>query len=91
MHELDISINILQSSAITISVCFDNKQAHIDALIDQLQDQFSMHYLTDLELITLKNYNKEYLQQYRPKQEIILEQRSRRNCRFLIKNLKDTN
>jgi aspartate kinase len=91
MHELDISINILQSSAITISVCFDYKQAHIDALIEQLRDQFSMHYLTDLELITLKNYNKDYLQRYRPKQEIILEQRSRRNCRFLIKNRKDTN
>ena len=91
MHELDISINILQSSAITISVCFDFKQAHIDALIEQLHDQFSMHYLTDLELITLKNYNKDYLQQYRPSQEIILEQRSRRNCRFLIKNFKDSN
>ena len=91
MHELDISINILQSSAITISVCFDNKQAHIDSLIEQLQDQFSLHYLTDLELITLKNYSSDFLQRYRPKQEIILEQRSRRNCRFLIKNLKEAN
>ena len=85
MHELDISINILQSSAITISVCFDFKQAHIDALFEQLQDQFSLQYLTDLKLITLKNYNEDYLQKYRPKQEIILEQRSRRNCRFLLK------
>jgi aspartate kinase len=85
MHELDISINILQSSAITISVCFDFKQAHVDALFEQLQDQFSLHYLTNLELITLKNYNSAYLERYRPKQEIILEQRSRRNCRFLVK------
>lgn len=91
MHELDISINILQSSAITISVCFDFKQAHIDALFEQLQGRFSLHYLTDLELITLKNYNDDYLARYRPQQEIILEQRSRRNCRFLIKNLKDSN
>ena len=89
MHELDISINILQSSAITISVCFDFKQAHIDALFEQLEGQFSLHYLTDLELITLKNYDKDFLNQYRPNQEIILEQRSRRNCRFLIKRLKN--
>jgi aspartate kinase len=85
MHDLDISLNILQSSAITISVCFDFKQAHINALFEQLQDQFSLQYLTDLELITLKNYNEDYLQKYRPQQEIILEQRSRRNCRFLVK------
>jgi aspartate kinase len=85
MHELDISINILQSSAITISVCFDFKQIYIDALFEQLQDQFTLQYLTDLELLTLKNYSEDYLQRYRPQQEIFLEQRSRRNCRFLIK------
>ena len=85
LHDLDISINMLQSSAITISVCFDNKQENIDALFAKLQNQFSMHYMTSLELITLKNYNEDYLRKYRPKEEIILEQRSRRNCRFLVK------
>jgi aspartate kinase len=85
LHDLDISINILQSSAITISVCFDFKQVYVDALFEQLQDQFTLQYLTDLELLTLKNYSEEYLKRYRPQQEIFLEQRSRRNCRFLIK------
>ncbi|RLD21261.1 MAG: aspartate kinase [Bacteroidetes bacterium] len=85
MHELDISINILQSSAITISVCFDFKQAHVDALFERLQDRFSLQYLTDLELLTLKNYNEDFVQRYGPKKEVILEQRSRRNCRFLLK------
>ena len=85
MHDLDISINIMQSSAITISVCFDFKQEHIDALFEQLADKFSLQYLTELELMTLKNYNEDYLQKFRPQKEIILEQRSRRNCRFLVK------
>ncbi len=85
LHELDISITILQSSAITISVCFDNKQDNINALLTRLKDQFSMQYMTDLELITLKNYTEAYVQKYRPAGEIILEQRSRRNCRFLVK------
>jgi aspartate kinase len=85
MHQLDISLNMLQSSAITISICFDYQQAHIDALFSRLQDHFSLHYMTNLELITLKNYNDDFLQRYRPKVEIIMEQRSRRNCRFLVR------
>jgi aspartate kinase len=85
LHQYDININMIQSSAITISVCFDYKQKYVDALFQQLEGKFSLQYLTGLELVTLKNYSEEYLEKYRPKAEIILEQRSRRNCRFLIK------
>ena len=72
LDELDISLNILQSSAITISVCFDYKKEHIEALFDKLEDLFSLQYMTDLELVTLKNYNDEFLKIYRPQREIIL-------------------
>ena len=86
LSNLDISINIMQNSAITISVCFDYKKAYIDALFSSLQDQFSLHYMTDLELVTLKNYTEDYLKKYYPEKEIIMEQRTRRNCRFLVKS-----
>ena len=86
LSNLDISINIMQNSAITISVCFDYKRAHIDALLSSLQDQFSLHYMTDLQLVTLKNYTDDYLKKYYPDKEIIIEQRTRRNCRFLVKS-----
>jgi aspartate kinase len=86
LSNLDISINIMQNSAITISVCFDYKKEHIDALLSNLQDHFSLHYMTNLQLVTLKNYNEGYLKKYYPENEIIIEQRTRRNCRFLVKS-----
>jgi aspartate kinase len=85
LYQNDININMMQSSAITISVCFDYKKVHVDALFAQLDGKFSLQYMTDLALITLKNYTPEYLEKYRPDTEVILEQRSRRNCRFLVK------
>lgn len=85
LYQNDININMMQSSDITISVCFDYKKAHVDALFAQLDGKFSLQYMTDLALITLKNYTAEYLEKYRPNTEVILEQRSRRNCRFLVK------
>jgi aspartate kinase len=85
LHQYDININMMQSSAITISVCFDHKQNYIDSLFEQLEGKFSLQYMTGLELITLKNYTEDYLAKYRPAGEVILEQRSRNNCRFLVK------
>ena len=85
LDQFDININMMQSSAITISLCFDYKKSYIDLLFEHLAGKFSMQYLTGLELITLKNYTQAYLSKYRPNKEIILEQRSRRNCRFLVK------
>ena len=85
LHRLDISINLLQSSAITISVCFDHRQEHIEELLQTLKDSFSMHYMTGLDLITLKNYTAAFLEKYRPQQEVILAQQSRKNYRFLVK------
>jgi aspartate kinase len=84
MHMHDININMIQSSAITISVCFDHKKEYIKALLEQLEGKFSMQYMTDLQLITLKNYTADYLKRYTPADGIILEQRSRKNCRFLV-------
>ena len=85
LHQYDININMMQSSAITISVCFDYKQHYIDSLFEQLDGKFSLQYMTGLELVTLKNYTEDYLTRYRPKDAVILEQRSRNNCRFLVK------
>lgn len=85
LHQYDININMMQSSAITISVCFDHKQHYIDSLFEQLAGKFSLQYMVGLELITLKNYTEAYLTKYRPADEVILEQRSRNNCRFLVR------
>ena len=84
MHMHDININMIQSSAITISVCFDYKNEYIKALLEQLDGKFSMQYMSNLQLITLKNYTADYLKKNTPAEGIILEQRSRKNCRFLV-------
>jgi len=85
LHELDISINLLQSSAITISVCFDYHTEKINSLIDALSGQFSLHYNTSLTLLTIKNYDKESLVRYRPEPDsVIIQQITRANSRYLV-------
>jgi aspartate kinase len=84
MHDLSIDMSIMQNSAVSFSICIDYNTAKIEQLIEALNEQFDIRYNTDLELVTIKNYNHESIHKYLPKGEILLEQKSRSNYRVLV-------
>ena len=85
LSELNISINLMQNSAISVSVCFDYEINKVEALLSALAEEFAMHYNSGLELITIKNFDQEAIDAYRPHhREILLEQKTRDNYRFLV-------
>ncbi len=86
LHQLNLPINMMQNSAISISVCFTYNKTKIDELLDALQATFEIYYNTNLMLITIKNYTPYALSEYTPpKASILMEQRTRNNYRALIK------
>jgi len=86
LHELNLPINMMQNSAISISVCFTYDKAKVDKLLDALQSTFEIYYNTNLKLITIKNYTPYALSEYTPpKASVLIEQRTRNNYRALIK------
>lgn len=85
LEQLNVSINMMQSSAISVSVCFDQSMAIVDQLLATLKNDFSMYYNLDLELITIKNYDDRTIQNYSPTNcKILLEQKTRDNYRLLV-------
>lgn len=87
LHDNGIQVNLLQTSAISISICIDMHQGEIETLLVKLESEFTIHYNTGLQLITVKNYNEEYLTKYMPEEAILLEQKSRNNYRALTKSI----
>jgi aspartate kinase len=88
LEEFNVPINMIQSSAISVSVCFDQDKLKIDQLHSGLAEHFTMHYNLDLELITIKNYDEEAIRKYMPKnRKILLEQKTRDNYRFLVEQV----
>lgn len=86
-HELslvDLKINIMQNSAISFSIVVDNQPMKIEALINALKDYFEIRYNTGLQLVTLKNYTLEKMNEYSNSRNILLEQISRNNYRVVI-------
>lgn len=85
LSELRIKINLMQNSAISFSICSDYHPERLQRLIETLQDQFVIHYNTALTLYTVKNYDTESLNRVMERKEVLLEQRTRNTCQFVIR------
>jgi len=77
IDNLNIHVNMMQNSAISLSICFDFNQNKVKSIIRHLKDTFAILFNTELTLITIKNYTESSLKLYKPKEELLLEQKSR--------------
>ncbi|PJJ60112.1 aspartate kinase [Hymenobacter chitinivorans] len=87
LAQVRLKINMMQNSAISFSVCTDFSAYRLEKLLSQLRDQFTIHYNTELELYTIKNYDPASLQRLTTGRELLLEQRSRQTFQFVCRAL----
>jgi aspartate kinase len=85
LSELDIRLNMMQNSAISLSFCVDFWESKISRLIETLQHHFEVFYNTGLTLITIKNYDDAAFDEYRKKKGVLMEQSSRSTLQVLVK------
>lgn len=76
------TVNIIQSSAIQISVGIDEPR-ETDALIDELQEEFIVRYNSGLELVTIRGYRELDIEEYTKGSRIFMKQQTRRIVRIL--------
>ena len=84
MNKNRLKVALIQSSAISISVCVDNSR-YLAAAIDELGNDFKVTYNDGLELLTIRGITDEIVQQTTSGRSILLTQRTRRSGRFLMK------
>ena len=81
-----IKINLMQNSALSYSVCFDQiKEELLEKLINELSTAYSVKYNDSLRLITIRRYTEEAINNLLIGDKIIIEQRSRLTAQFLVK------
>jgi aspartate kinase len=80
-----ININLMQNSAISFSVCVDNKPDKLALLKKELAIHFVVKTNEQVELLTVMHYNEKALKRILGKREILLEQRTRTGVQFVIK------
>ena len=81
-HRLKVSL--IQSSAVTISVCVDNTR-FVPAAIEALKEHFKVSYNDRLSLLTIRGTTPEILERAKAGRTIMLSQTTRRTARLVVK------
>ena len=83
IHRHRLKVSLIQSSAVTISVCVDNTRFVPDAM-SELKQHFNVSYNDHLSLLTIRGTTKEVLEQAKAGRTIMLSQTTRRTARFVV-------
>jgi aspartate kinase len=84
MHKHRMKISLIQSSAVSISVCVDNNR-YLEAALDELANDFKVTFNENVELLTIRGANEKIITENTLNREILLTQRTRRNARILMR------
>ena len=84
MGQYRIKINMIQSSAVSLTVCVD-KSRHLDRLIDQLCTEYKVAYNSNMKLLTIRGYDQTLFSKYADSEDAFLVQRTRRTLRIVMK------
>lgn len=81
----EVKINLMQNSAISFSVCFDHDKIKTPALLRSLEKNFNVKYNDNLQLVTIRHYEKAGVESIISGKEVMLEQKSRTTLQMVVK------
>ena len=84
IHRHRLKVSLIQSSAVTISVCVDSTRYVADA-IKELSDAFRVTYNEGLSLLTIRGTSPEIMKKEQENRNILLTQTTRRTARLVVK------
>jgi aspartate kinase len=87
LEKLKLKVNLLQTSAISISIVIDEQLFKLEKLILSLNSAFQIKYNTDLNLITIKNPTSKMIKKMMQNKAVLMEQITRTTFQIVYKTL----
>ncbi|MFK7812684.1 MAG: aspartate kinase [Maribacter sp.] len=84
-HEYKMKVDLIQNSAISFSVCVDNKFGRLDELLNNLKSRFKVNCQEDVSLYTIRHFNSKAIESLLNGHDVLLEQRGKETVQFVIK------
>lgn len=79
-----IRVNMMQNSALSFSICTDAEPHRIQQCVKTLQEKYKVKYNENVQLITIRHYNKQTIDKVLAGRTAILRQTSRATIQFVI-------
>lgn len=83
-----LKIQTMQNSAISFSVSVANQPKQIKTLMEELKNDYKVLYNEGLELLTIRHFNQQIVDELIKGREVMLEQKTRHTMRILMRGQK---
>jgi len=80
-----VHVSLMQTSALSFSVCFQLDEYRFNQLLAQLKNSFKVKYNTGLTLVTLRHFQQNNLTDITDNRTVLIEQFSRNTAQFVLK------
>lgn len=84
LHEYKMKVDVIQNSAISFSVCIDNKFDRLPELLAHLKARFKVNCHENVSLYTIRHFNDKAVQSLEKGKEILLKQLSQETMQMVV-------
>ncbi|WP_432412437.1 aspartate kinase [Rasiella sp. SM2506] len=85
LHEYKMKVELIQNSAISFSVCIDNKYDMLEPLLNKLRSTFKVRWNENVTLYTIRHAEAKQVKALLKDKELLLKQESRGTVQLVVK------
>ncbi|HLV93079.1 MAG TPA: aspartate kinase [Aequorivita sp.] len=85
LHEHKMKVELIQNSAISFSVCVNDKFGNLDALLKNLRENFRVKWNENVTLYTIRHFDPIEIKAFRENKNVLLRQETQETVQLVIK------
>lgn len=85
LHKHKMKVEMIQNSAISFSVCVNDKFNNLEALLAKLREKFSVKWNENVTLYTIRHFNPTEVKALAENKNVLLKQESKETVQLVIK------
>ncbi|MUH35017.1 aspartate kinase [Zobellia amurskyensis] len=84
-HDHKMKVDLIQNSAISFSVCVDNRFGRLEDLLNLLKSRFKVVHHEGVSLYTIRHFDEKAIESLQNGHEVLLEQRGKETLQLVVK------
>ena len=84
LHDFQLKVNLIQNSAISFSVCIDDKFGNFDAFYNELKKEFKIDVQKGVDLYTVRHFDEKAIELIEQKGESLLTQVNKETSQIVV-------
>jgi len=84
-HEYKLKVDLIQNSAISFSVCLDNKFGGLKEILPALEQKFKVTCHKNVSLYTIRHFNEDSVEKVLNGYSVLVEQRGKETIQLVVK------